>query len=61
MIDSLKESPDQLSELKIVKDVVERILELQKEKNVLILGHNYMEPKVYHLSPKQYRGDSLQL
>lgn len=57
----LEESPDQLLEFRAREDIIERILELRDKKNVLILGHNYMEPKVYHLSEKQYRGDSLQL
>lgn len=43
------------------KDKIRRILELRDQKNVLILGHNYMEPLVYHLSPDEARGDSLAL
>lgn len=43
------------------KDKINRILELRDKKNVLILGHNYMEPLVYHLSPEEARGDSLAL
>ncbi len=43
------------------KDVIERIIELRDKKNVLILGHNYMEPLVYLLSEEYARGDSLGL
>lgn len=43
------------------KESIQRILELKKEKNVLILGHNYMAPEVYYLSGENERGDSLQL
>ena len=40
---------------------VRRILQLKEEKNVLILGHNYMHPLVFGLSEKGARGDSLAL
>lgn len=40
---------------------VRRILQLKEEKNVLILGHNYMHPLVFSLSDKAARGDSLAL
>ena len=43
------------------KELIERILELKKQKNVLILGHNYMHPLVYQLSEPDARGDSLGL
>lgn len=43
------------------KEKIERILQLREEKDVLILGHNYMEPLVYQLSPEEARGDSLAL
>jgi len=43
------------------KDTIASILELKREKNVLILGHNYMAPLVYHISGDEERGDSLQL
>lgn len=43
------------------KDKIERILQLRDEKNVLILGHNYMHPLVYQLSGRSQRGDSLAL
>ena len=40
---------------------VRRILQLKEEKNVLILGHNYMHPLVFGLSDDRARGDSLAL
>ena len=40
---------------------VRRILQLKEEKNVLILGHNYMHPLVFGLSEERARGDSLAL
>ena len=35
--------------------------QLKEEKNVLILGHNYMHPLVFGLSDDRARGDSLAL
>lgn len=58
---SLLASPDQHLEFLAKKDSIARILELQQEKNVLILGHNYMEPLIYQLSGEKARGDSLAL
>jgi len=43
------------------KDIIEEILALKKEKNVLILGHNYMNPLIYNLSEADARGDTLAL
>lgn len=43
------------------EDVIRKILELRDEKDVLILGHNYMKPLIYHLSGNEERGDSLAL
>ena len=43
------------------KDTINKILTLKKQKNVLILGHNYMHPLVYNLSDPDARGDSLAL
>jgi len=40
---------------------IRRILQLKEEKNVLILGHNYMRPLIYGLSEDGARGDSLAL
>jgi len=61
MEDALRASPDQLIEFKAKKDLLARILQQKEEKNVLILGHNYMEPLVFYLSGEQERGDSLAL
>lgn len=41
--------------------LVHEILRLKAKHNVVILGHNYMEPLVFGLSSKQERGDSLAL
>ena len=38
-----------------------RILVLKKKHNVVMLGHNYMEPLVFGLSTKEEQGDSLGL
>jgi len=54
-------SPDQYLEFLVQKEKIERILQLREEKEVLILGHNYMAPLVYNLSGEGERGDSLQL
>jgi len=40
--------------------VAHEILQLKKERNAVILGHNYMEPALYHFIP-DYKGDSLEL
>ncbi len=37
-----------------------RINELKKERNAVILGHNYMEPALYYSIP-DFKGDSLEL
>ena len=58
---SLQGSPDQHLEFLGRKDLIERILLLRQQKDVLILGHNYMEPLIYHLSGENERGDSLAL
>lgn len=57
----LQAVPDQHLEFLAKREIIEKILRLRDEKNVLILGHNYMEPLVYQLSDKQARGDSLAL
>ena len=38
-----------------------RILALKKKHNVVMLGHNYMEPLVFGLSAREEQGDSLGL
>ncbi|RMF06075.1 quinolinate synthase [Candidatus Woesearchaeota archaeon] len=37
---------------------IREILEIKKKHNVVILGHNYMEPLVFECSEEQERGDS---
>jgi len=61
MEQALRASPDQMLEFKAKRDLLARILQLKEEKNVLILGHNYMEPLVFYLSGENERGDSLAL
>jgi len=58
---SLQTQPDQHLEFLGRKGLIERILFLREQKDVLILGHNYMEPLIYHLSGEKERGDSLAL
>jgi quinolinate synthase len=47
-------------ELKIKSELVYEINRLKKEKGAVILGHNYMEPALYHTVP-DFVGDSLEL
>src|SRR5688500_1595017 len=47
-------------ELKLKADIAARINQLKQEKNAVILGHNYMEPALFHSIP-DYVGDSLDL
>jgi quinolinate synthase len=47
-------------ELKHKASLVDQINRLKVEKNAVILGHNYMEPALYHTIP-DYVGDSLEL
>jgi quinolinate synthase len=47
-------------ELEIQASLVVEIEKLKKEKNAVILGHNYMEPALFHTVP-DFVGDSLQL
>ena len=58
---SLKSQPDQHLDFLVKKSVIEKILYLKEKKNVLILGHNYMEPLIFQLSEKNEGGDSLAL
>lgn len=47
-------------ELQIKAEMAFEINQLKKEKNAVILGHNYMEPALFHSIP-DYVGDSLGL
>jgi quinolinate synthase len=47
-------------ELRIKAELAREILRLKEERNAVILGHNYMEPALFHSIP-DYTGDSLTL
>ncbi|WP_027893247.1 quinolinate synthase NadA [Calidithermus chliarophilus] len=47
-------------ELEAKFELAREILELKREKNAVILGHNYMEPALFHTIP-DHVGDSLEL
>jgi quinolinate synthase len=47
-------------ELRYKAELAAEILELKREKNAVILGHNYMEPALYYSIP-DFVGDSLEL
>ena len=47
-------------EIKYKAELAYRINQLKKEKNAIILGHNYMEPALFHSIP-DIVGDSLEL
>ncbi len=47
-------------ELKIKADLIDEIEQLKKERNAVILGHNYMEEVLFESVP-DFRGDSLEL
>ncbi len=47
-------------ELRMKAETAAEIEALKKERNAVILGHNYMEPALFHSVP-DYRGDSLEL
>ena len=47
-------------ELRAKAELADRIMTLKKEKNAVILAHNYMEPALFHSVP-DFVGDSLQL
>jgi quinolinate synthase len=48
------------AELRLKAELVMEIEELKKQRNAVILGHNYMEPALYHTVP-DFTGDSLEL
>ena len=48
------------AELRIKAELVQEINILKEKKNAVILGHNYMEPALYHTIP-DHVGDSLAL
>lgn len=47
-------------EIELKADYAFRINQLKAEKNAVILGHNYMEPALFHSVP-DFTGDSLEL
>src|SRR4029077_3633252 len=47
-------------ELRIKSELAAEINKLKRERNAVILGHNYMEPALFHSIP-DYTGDSLEL
>lgn len=47
-------------ELRYKAEIAVQINQLKKERNAVILGHNYMEPVLYH-SVADIKGDSLEL
>jgi len=48
------------AELRIKAELAEEIIRLKQERNAIILGHNYMEPALFHSVP-DFTGDSLAL
>ena len=63
MYDKMKEKLAKFvpeAEMKIKAEIAFEINQLKKEKNAVILGHNYMEPALYHTVP-DYVCDSLEL
>jgi len=59
MKESLKDIVPEI-ELKYKAELVHEINHLKKEKNAVILGHNYMEPALFNFVP-DYKGDSLEI
>jgi quinolinate synthase len=48
------------AEILLKAEVAAEVLRLKAERNAVILGHNYMEPALFHSVP-DYQGDSLEL
>ena len=48
------------AELILKAEVAAEVLRLKEERNAVILGHNYMEPALFHTAP-DFHGDSLEL
>ena len=48
------------AELRLKAELADKIIHLKKEKNAVILAHNYMEPALYYSVP-DFTGDSLEL
>jgi len=48
------------AELRIKAEIAEEIMRIKEERNAVILGHNYMEPALFHSVP-DFKGDSLAL
>lgn len=57
----LATQPYLLDEFEGQRELIQEILELQQQKQAILLGHNYMHPLVFHLSDVANRGDSLGL
>ena len=47
-------------EIEYKAELAEQIIELKEKENAIILGHNYMEPALFHSIP-DFTGDSLDL
>ena len=47
-------------ELRAKAEIADEITRLKKQRNAVILAHNYMEPALYHSVP-DFKGDSLEL
>ncbi|WP_456409067.1 quinolinate synthase NadA [Caldithrix abyssi] len=48
------------AEIRLKAELAVQINQLKKERNAVILGHNYMEPALFHSIP-DFKGDSLEL